>query len=293
MVFSSVTGHFHTLVAHFVPSAKLQLDGEKHLVSLEDGDRLCGFLYRGSSSVVVSLFHGLSGDADADYMQRTAALYLAQGHSVFLVNHRNAGAGAGLAKNLYHSGRGEDVSVVVSYLRALLPGKKQITVGFSISGNMVLNLLTGQRGTDLPDGAITVNAPINLAACALRLGSGFNLIYDQRFVRRLIAQKNLPVSPWRKLADIDDRFTAPLSGFKNGRHYYETCSTKNHVQKIKTPAQVMTAADDPFIPVGDYLEAAWPEAVRLKVHPRGGHMGYLRKFDEYMSSSLQELLARI
>jgi predicted alpha/beta-fold hydrolase len=304
VLFSKISGHLHTLLGHFLPFAKLERAGTKFFVPLEDGDQLSGFLFEGTSNVVVSLFHGLSGDAEADYMQRTAARFLELGHGVFLVNHRGVGdGGAKLAKNLYHSGRGEDIGAVVRFLRQRMPGKKQITLGFSMSGNMVLALVSGLRGGDLPDGAIAVNAPINLAACAEALGRGFSRVYDLRFVRRLVAQRELAISPWVKLSDIDDAFTAPLSGFRDGRHYYEVCSTKAHVGKIEIPTEVITAADDPFIPVRDYLEAKWSAAVNLTIHPRGGHLGYarLRKnrfgnrhaLDEHLVAALGRVLARV
>jgi predicted alpha/beta-fold hydrolase len=180
----NLTGHWHTLVGHFLAYDKLPTEGERHFVVLEDGERIAGYLHRGSSDVVVSLFHGLTGDIHADYMQRTAVQFLALGHSVFLVNHRGVDEVAGPTKTPYHSGRAEDVSQVVGFLRHLFPQKKQISVGFSMSGNMVLFLLSGKKGRHLPDGAITVNAPINLAACSVGLGQGFNRVYDLRFVRR-------------------------------------------------------------------------------------------------------------
>lgn len=295
----SFVGHLHTVLGHFLPSPKIPAPGEKHVVKLPDGDALVGFLYRGESEVVVSLFHGLTGSSEADYMQRTAIQYLALGHSVFLVNHRGVGAGEGLARHPYHSGRAEDVSEVVHYLRQLFPGKKQVAVGFSMSGNILLYLLAGQRGRHLPDGAITVNAPINLSACAVALGEGFNRIYDLRFVRRIIAEKSLDLSPWSRLTDIDDHYTAPQGGFRDRHDYYQICSAKDHVHKIQTPVCVLTAADDPFVPVKDYLEAPWSKTVDLKIHPWGGHMGYLasrktrlgnyRWLDEYLVESLRIL----
>src|SRR5207253_11084785 len=165
-------------------------------------------LYRGKSPVVVSLFHGLSGSIDADYMQRTAIQYLALGHSVFLVNHRGAGEGEGLAKHPYHSGRAEEVSQVVHYLGEIFPKKKQVTAGFSMSGNIILYLLSGQRGSHLPDAAITVNAPINLSSCSAALTQGFNRLYDFRFVRRIIQVASLQVSPWSTLTELDATYAA-------------------------------------------------------------------------------------
>lgn len=286
-----------------IPSAHLEAPGEEHIIPLPDGDRLATYLYRGSSNVMISLYHGLSGDVLADYMQRTAIQYLALGHSVLLVNHRGAGSGKNLAKHPYHSGRAEDMSQVLSYLRRLFPEKRQIAAGFSMSGNILLYLLSGQKGECLPDAAIAVNAPINLKSCAGALTQGFNRCYDLRFVRRLIAEKQLDISPWKTLQELDDLYTAPRSGFKDRHHYYETCSAKDYVHKIQTPTCVLAAMDDPFIPVQDYHEAKWSTAVKLKIHPSGGHLGYLsvvknrfgnrRWLDEYMVESLQFLLQKI
>ncbi|MBC7371155.1 MAG: alpha/beta fold hydrolase [Bdellovibrionaceae bacterium] len=299
----NVSVHFHTLLAHFLPSPILTAKGERHLIRLDDGDQIAGYLHAGTSDYVVSLFHGLTGDSDADYMQRTAILYLAKGHSVFLVNHRGVDPAAGPTKEPYHSGRGEDISQVIGYLRKLMPSKKQIAVGFSMSGNMVLFLLAGRKGTELPDGAITVNAPINLQACSILLGQGFNRVYDLRFVRRLISRYEIKLSRWSKLIEVDDKFTAPLSGFKSGQEYYDICSSKPHVQNIQVPTQVMAAEDDPFIPAQDYREAAWPANVEVKIHPRGGHLGYMlanknefgnrRGLDSHMVENLDKLIRKI
>lgn len=281
----------------------MEAHGEKHFVELPDGDRLVGYLYKGKSDFVISLYHGLSGDVGSDYMQRTAIQYLAMGHSVFLVNHRGVGEGKDLAQYPYHSGRGEDVSQVVHYLRTHLPAKKQITVGFSMSGNIVLYLLSGQKGEHLPDGAITVNAPINLSNCAVALTQGLNRAYDMRFVLRLRSQKNLKISRWANLTQVDDVYTAPQSGFRDRHHYYEVCSAKDHVHKIQIPVCVLAAEDDPFIPVQDYREAKWSQSVNLKIQPYGGHMGYIsvgknrlgnhRWLDEYMVESLNNVISRM
>jgi predicted alpha/beta-fold hydrolase len=303
MVKNLFTGHFHTIVGNFLSFEKLDQPREQHIIDLLDGDQLVGFLYRGSSNIVVSLYHGLSGSADADYMHRTAKHFLALGHSVFLVNHRGVGQGAGLAKYPYHSGRAEDVSQVLGYLRQLLPGKKQITAGFSMSGNIILYLLSGQRGEHLPDGAITVNAPINLTSCSVSLGRGLNRIYDIRFVKRLRKYTDVNIPPWGYVIQIDELYTAPRSGFKDHHEYYRVCSAKEHVQNIRVPTYVLTAEDDPFIDVKDYREAKWPSSVNLKIHPQGGHMGYVSRvknslgtncwLDEYMVASLNELIAKI
>jgi hypothetical protein len=128
-------------------------------------------------------------------------------------------------------------------------------------------------------------------------------VYDLRFVQRLIEQKNLPISKWSYLQEVDEVYTAPLSGFRDSSHYYEVCSAKPHVHKIKIPTHVLTAEDDPFIPVQDYREAKWSSAVDLQIQHRGGHLGYVsakktkagnhRWLDDYMVDSLNSLLTKI
>lgn len=296
-------GHAQTILGHLIPSDTVKVRGEKILVPLEGNEKLSAVLYGGSSGYMVSLFHGLSGSADADYMQRTALQYLREGHSVVLVNHRGAGDGRGLAERPYHSGRSEDVSSVIGYLRKRFPGKKQIAGGFSLSGNILLFLIGKRDQPHLPDAAIAVNAPINLFACAEALSETSNRLYDLRFVRKIIQEKNLSFSPWISLAELDALYTAPQSGFRDRDHYYGTCSAKSFLANIQTPTEVLAAADDPFIPVADYLNAAWSPAVNLEIQKQGGHLGYMtlkknklgnrRWLDVYMLESLQRLISKL
>lgn len=139
----AATGHLQTVLGHLLPSPRLASMGERVEVRLPDGDRLVGFYLAGRSGTAVSLFHGLTGNTDADYFHRTAHLCLQQGHSVFMFNHRGCGEGAGLATRPYHSGRAEDLSAAVEFARAKLPSHRHLAIGFSLSGNALLLLLSG------------------------------------------------------------------------------------------------------------------------------------------------------
>lgn len=282
------SGHSQTLWAHFLKSAELSHFGHKFEVDLPDGDRLFCSYIEGSSGLVVSLFHGLSGDMTADYMQRTALICQQMGHTVVLVNHRGAGPGAPYAKRPYHSGSSEDVSEVLIRLRQMFPKHKHVSVGYSLSGNILLCLLGGYGGKMKPDGAITVNAPLNLLEGSLLLKSGFNRVYDLRFVKRLrklveekyqmgLIDRPYEISPWATLWDMDQIYTAPAAGFRDREDYYRTCSSMNYVHNIDVPTYSLTAGDDPFVAVEAYLKAPFSKNVQLHVEKRGGHLGYLHK----------------
>ncbi|MCC6138828.1 MAG: thioesterase [Bdellovibrionaceae bacterium] len=280
------SGHLQTLLGYILPSEKLRSRGKSNIITLADGDRIHAEYIEGSSNSLVLLFHGLNGTIASNYMARTANLALTQGHSVALVNHRDCGIGLGLAKEPYHSGRGEDVSDVIGFYRSLFPNKRLIAMGFSLGANALLNLLCQRRGTNQPDFAVAVNGPTDLRASAELLKVGFNRIYDLRFVwscRQEILNKaksgriefNKSISYFSYLRDIDEIYTAPYGGFKNADDYYDQCSTFKHLQNIKTPTVIIMAKDDPFIPWEPYLNAQHNSNVVLHLEDRGGHLGYL------------------
>jgi len=279
-------GHAQTIWGHLLPSEGLRDPGELVEIPLEGGDRLSARYHAGRGDAVVYLFHGLAGTNDAGYMRRTARLALALGYGVYRVNHRGCGEGAGLARALYHSGRGEDLGAAIAFGRARHPGARAIAIGFSLSGSALLNLLTGLRGEHPPDAAITVNAPLDLRAHSRSLGMGLNRLYDARFVAQLrrdlrakYALGHLPEDPsgWRgrSVHDFDAAFTARLSGFADREAYYDSCSTGPQLTKIRVPTVLLTAEDDPFVAYAPYAEAKLSPSTVLQAQRVGGHMGYV------------------
>ena len=245
------------------------------------------FYSPGTSGVLVAVFHGLSGDTDADYMRATSGVARAAGHSVLLVNHRGCGAGRGLARGLYHSGRSDDLASVFGWARARLPETQHVGVGFSLSGNALL-LLLADPAAPQPSACLSINPPIHLANCSDRISSGANRVYDQRFVRRCVqslrerVQDGLLPSDFRipearTLREFDDEVTAPLGGFANAEDYYRRCSTFERLDRIEVPTVILTAADDPFVRVEDFRAARLSPKVHLHIEPHGGHVGYLER----------------
>ena len=280
-------GHAQTVLGYLLPSTSWQERVEEVVLPLDDGDQLLGHLKAGTTDLMVYIFHGLGGCAQSPYMQRTAKLAQEMGHGVFLLNHRGSGPGEGLARKPYHSGVGEDISTVLAYGRKRFPHCRHLAIGFSLSGNALLLLLSGARGSIKPDYAIAVNAPIHLEKTAQLLHSGLNRIYDLHFVRlmkNLLNQKTkrgflhpnqYNVTWLNTLYEYDDIYLAKAAGFQHRQDYYQSCSTYDKLEHIETPTVVLTSGDDPFIDVSDYLKATLPANVHLHIEDRGGHMGYL------------------
>ncbi|HXH32668.1 MAG TPA: alpha/beta fold hydrolase [Bacteriovoracaceae bacterium] len=292
------TGHLQTLLGHLLPSQKLSQPGIDLTVTLEtETERIHSSYLKGSSRTAVYLFHGLGGTAQASYMHRTAIKAQLLGHHVFINNHRGCGSGAGLASETYHSGRADDLSQVIQFGRKLLPGHKHLAIGFSLSANALLLLAAKVRASAQPDYAIAVNGPINLDRASIKLQQGLNRIYDRRFTRELenYLRTNRPqdvgdYSLVKDLRDFDQRYTAPLGGFKDRDDYYATCSAKQFLPRIDIPTVIITAEDDPFVSIQDYREASYSPTTLLHVEKHGGHMGYLSSnglgFDRWLDHCL-------
>ena len=286
--FWAKTGHAQTILGHFLPSPKITERDESISILLPDGDTLVAHHFPGTSGTVVYLFHGLGGESHGTYMQRTALLARSLGHSVIMANHRGCGAGRGLARQPYHSGRAEDLSAVIAEGRKLYPRAVHLAIGFSLSANALLLLAAGHRGEVLPDAAIAVNAPINLGRASDLLLQGLNRVYDYNFMgdmREAVASRaaaGYPVPtlnlPWySNLQDFDRVYTAPAGGFDSRQDYYEKCSAAQYLNRVRIPTIAITAEDDPFVSPIDYREAALSPFVHLHVEKYGGHMGYLSR----------------
>jgi predicted alpha/beta-fold hydrolase len=279
------TGHSQTLIGHFIKTPDFIQPFDIEYVRFSDGDQSGLKIYENKSknkkNIVISLYHGLSGSHKSDYIQRSAQVAFDAGWTVVMVDHRGAGLAEGMAKSPYHSGRGQDISDVLSYLKNRFKNYVQVANAFSMSGSILLNLISGRNGHVLPDYSIVVNAPVNLQSAAELLTKGLSKIYDLRFYRKLRSdikknyQMDLPLMGTTQ--DIDDIFTSKKSGFIDKNDYYEKCSTQSHVQNIQTPTFVLTSKDDPFVSFGNYKNLAWPNCVHVTYSKYGGHMGYFSK----------------
>lgn len=284
------SGHQQTILGNFLPEPPLELPSEPLMVTLADGDRLAGRIFKGKRMERLCVFHGLGGDDDRPYMRRAVRMGLSRGLEVWTINHRGCGRGRGLARGTYHCGVAGDLGAVFSEARCR--GKGPIlALGFSLSGNaLLLNLGDGHDGPHpKPDRAIAVNPPVNLSHCSRLLGSASNRPYDLYFVNSvlssvhhredagLIPKGHYPVSSLMTLRGFDDAYVAPAAGFRDGRDYYERCSASPHLASITTPTVILHAEDDPFVDAQDLKTADLGPAVHLHMEARGGHMGYVSR----------------
>ncbi|ROZ78935.1 YheT family hydrolase [Ramlibacter sp. WS9] len=235
------------------------------------------------------LFHGLEGSSRSHYAEAFADFAAERGLAFAVPHFRGCSGELNQGPRAYHSGDHEEIGWILSRLRAQHQGPV-VAVGVSLGGNALMRW-AGEAGTEagnVVSAVASVCSPIDLAAGSQAIGRGFNrLVYTTMFLRSMKpkAMEKLRQHPGlfdgerlmaaRDLYEFDDIFTAPLHGFRNADDYYARASAKPHLHRIRIPALVLNALNDPFVPaaslpgpheVGSFVTLWRPKG--------GGHVGF-------------------
>jgi hypothetical protein len=162
--------------------------------------------------------------------------------------------------------------------------------GVSLGGNALLRWAeeAGAGAVEIARAVASISAPLDLIAAGAAIDSGVNRqIYTRNFLRTM---KPRALAKWAQhpglfdrdkllaattLRAFDDAFTAPLHGFRDVDDYWTRASSKPHLHKIRVPALVLNAGNDPFVP-GASLPAPDQAGhnVTLWQPDDGGHVGF-------------------
>ncbi|MEJ0032658.1 MAG: alpha/beta fold hydrolase [Bacteroidota bacterium] len=200
-----------------------------------------------------------------------------QDYSVIAWNYRGCSDEMNKKLRFYHSGATDDLDVVVNHAAGRY--KSIYLVGFSLGGNITLKYL-GEKERRIK-GAAVFSVPLNLQTSCEKIG----LVYAKRFLRSLKKKvitkarlmDGLDVSGLEHvstLKDFDDKYTAPLHGFKDAIHYYQSCSSLYFLKDIRVPTLIVNAKNDPFLGDDCYPTHINNPAIEFDYSDHGGHVGF-------------------
>ena len=262
-----------------------------------------------AATPLLVLFHGLEGSSSSHYAQAFAAEARRRGWRYAVPHFRGCSGEINLAPRAYHSGDHAEVGWMLARMRTLHAGPI-VAVGVSLGGNALLRFVE-EAGVDAAErvrAVAAISAPLDLAAGGRAIGRGFGRhVYTRMFLRTmkkkaLVKLRQHPglfdaaaLRAARDLRDFDETFTGPLHGFAGADDYYARSSAKAHLHRIRIPALVLNARNDPFLPA-----SALPRAdevgpcVTLWQPAHGGHVGFaagpwpghLRSFPEAVAGWL-------
>ncbi|HKX42944.1 MAG TPA: alpha/beta fold hydrolase [Burkholderiaceae bacterium] len=235
------------------------------------------------------LFHGLEGSSASHYAQAFGHWAREHGWRYAVPHFRGCSGELNLLPRAYHSGDYEEIGWMLGQLRAAHRGRIA-AVGISLGGNALLRWVeeAGESAASVVGAVAAVSSPLDLAAGGHAMGRGFNrLVYTRMFLRtmKMKALAKLARHPGlfdreavlaaRTLHEFDDIFTAPLHGFRNADDYWRRGSAKPHLARIRIPALLLNARNDPFVPARSLPQAreVGPH-VTLWQPVHGGHVGF-------------------
>lgn len=237
------------------------------------------------------VFHGLEGSSRSHYSEAFADLAREHGWACALPHFRGCSGEINRAPRAYHSGDHAEIGWMLQRLRAAHQGPL-MAAGVSLGGNALLRWAAevGEDAGRCVDAVAAVCSPIDLAAGGHAIGRGFNRqVYTRMFMRTLVpkALQKLAQHPGlfdrqallaaRDLYAFDNVFTAPVHGFRNTEDYWSRASAKPLLHRIRIPALVVNARNDPFVPASSLPGVhEVGRCVTLWQPAHGGHVGFAK-----------------
>jgi predicted alpha/beta-fold hydrolase len=272
--------------------ALARLGTQTHEVVLDAGDgvRLQGFhstLPRPPRGLVL-LLHGWEGSTESGYMLHTAASLLEAGFDVFRLNFRDHGDTHHLNEDLFHSCR---LTEVLNAARAV---SEQITVrpflaaGYSLGGNFALRIALHAPNAGIPLAHAAAVCPVIDPTAGLNALETAMPLYHWYFMHKWRESLRRKRALFPKRHDFDNSILKKdmrgLTTWMVERYtdlgllekYLDGYSISgDRLAGLRVPVSILTAEDDPVIPVADFRRLQLPPHSRLEIAPFGGHCGFL------------------
>jgi len=275
----------------------------KEIIALDDGIRLLAVRTRSvQPRGLVIMLHGWEGSADSTYMLALGDALWRSGFTTVRLNFRDHGDSHYLNPELFHSCRLQEVVAAVRQIATDTELPVYLT-GFSLGGNFALRTACHAGDFRNPLQHVFAISPVIVPKHVLHELEHGLPVYEHYFLRKwrnslrkkqdlfpelyadcnwdqargIYAMTRILVERYTDFDSIDDY----LSGYAIHDDY---------LLQLKAPATIITAADDPIIPIADFSSLPEHPLLQLEVHRHGGHCGFISNWQ--MHSWLEQTLAQ-
>ena len=252
-------------------------------LQLPDGDFVEIAHYEMPERPILILLTGSESNHDAHAVQCLVQEFVNYDWQVVVMHHRCCGFKLNRLPESYHALQTKDLTFLIDFLVEQYPGIPLVAAGISLGANVLIHYAIQNP----------VNPLLSVGALSLPFDwretiQNIPPLYERWLLRGLkdkVKKKiqrgdDLPISleQLSKIKDVysfDDKLVAPLHDFSGANDYYTQASVGDILHGIETPALIINAEDDPFVPHWTLPEVRHlPSCVELVVTKRGGHAGF-------------------
>ena len=261
-------------------------DAECVTIETADGTRLQAIVNRPHlRAPLVILIHGWLGDSYSPYMLRVTTALVDAGFNVARLLLRDHGSTAALNLELFNSARIDEVVDASEWLVASFgPGG---IMGFSLGGNFALRVANRSQGIGI-SACLAISPVIDPASAANAIDGGW-IGYRWYFLRKwkqALTKKQIAF-PHRydfdvamslaSIASLTDYFVERYTPYRDTAEYYSQYTVSEQLLKqIEMPVEIVSAAEDPIVPVNSLMRLDDSQGVRISITDYGGHCAFIQ-----------------
>lgn len=272
--------------------SRLEGGAKAHVLDCGSGVQLLGYLSRQSllpaARGLAVLLHGWEGSVQSTYLILTGARLLDEGFDVFRLNLRDHGGTHHLNTELFHSCRIDEVVGAVRVIGDRFAAGPLFLGGFSLGGNFALRVALRAPAAGIPLRCAVAVCPVISPAAGLAAIETAPWFYEAYFLRKwrrslALKARHFPQAfdftdwqPDQGLRELTRKLVERYTDYGTLERYLDGYSIAgDRLAGLTVPVRILTAEDDPIIPVADFRALRLPPHSRLEIAPHGGHCGFL------------------
>ena len=267
---------------------------QETILTTRKGIRLLGYHSRQPrphTRGLVILLHGWEGSSESTYIRTTGRYLYRRGFDVFRLNFRDHGPSHHLNTGIFYAVLLDEVFDAVSQICAAAYPTSTFLAGFSLGGNFALRIAR-QCVTEPIAGlsqVVSISPVLDPDKATDRIDdSPFILKYFLKKWRRSLSikQKLYPeqydfssLLTINNIREMTECLLGRYSSYDGAKAYFKKYTLLDgNLRDIVIPTTIITAEDDPIIPVKDFYGLHTSPSTRLIIQPYGGHNGFLESW---------------
>lgn len=288
-----------TFAQTLLASSRILIRGENSMLAAAnevilnpiDDIRLQGFYSPqpdSQSRGLVVLLHGWEGSTNSAYILGTGKFLYNNGFSVFRLNYRDHGDTHHLNSGLFYAVLLDEVFHAVRQVSDYEDELPFYLVGFSMGGNFALRI--ARKCVEIPIHKLAHIVSISPVLDPEKSTYGIDDIpllryYFRKKWLRSLQKKQLcfpdlydfsDVFALDTIAEMTEVMIARYSDYRSSSDYFRGYAVLDDaLANINVPTTIVTAQDDPIIPVDDFYNLKLNSQADLIIHRYGGHNGFL------------------